>query len=111
MQTRRKFDRAHEDIDEMILATEDAKDRAMLMILSNVADRLVQHEDNEVLMFQEAKRLMLVVAFFSNLVLGMFLWYGQGKLNEIAEIATVVANHTVKINRIEERHNIEARRP
>ena len=108
-ESRRRFDRSAEDIDKMILATESPKDRAILMVLSDVADRLIQHEGNELLMFQEARRMMIVIAFFSNMLLGIFVWYGQTKLDQIDHIAKVQEVHATKINSLEARNLNEDR--
>lgn len=107
--TRRKFDQTPDDIEQMILETENPKDRATLLIMLNIADRLVQHEEDEMAMMINAKRLVLVVLFFTNAILGMVVWYGSRVLTQFEAYMEKTDGLVIEIERHKEHHRQEER--
>ncbi len=104
---RRKFD--SEDIEQMILETENPKDRAILMILLNMADRLVNHEKAEMDIIVEAKRLVLLGLFFTNVIIAMLTWYGSQIHGEFRGYQATTDRLVVEVEKHKEHHVQEER--
>ncbi len=123
-------DDIQDQIEELILAADDPKDKAFLLILNKIADNLdentkltrtltndlrahteafAQHEKDEMALINQGRGFWRAALASVFLLQGLGVWWVQGHLEQMERVQKDVAHLHVEVERHKEHHRQEER--